>query len=108
MTQVELIAAISCIALSTFATRAGVLLLGDRLTLSRRVDSALRFAPACALSALILPDVLYPAGVLDVSLTNPRLPAALAAAVFLLWRQSIIGAIAIGMGVFALVRIFQA
>jgi branched-subunit amino acid transport protein len=56
------------------------------------------------LSALILPEVLYSAGALDVSLDNPRLPATVAASVFLLYRPSIVGCIAIGMAVYVLFR----
>ena len=105
LSSFQLLLAILSVALSTFATRAGVLLLGERLVLSRRVDAALRFAPACALTALIVPEVLYPAGVFDLSLGNPRWPAALAAALFLLWRHSIAGGIAVGMVVYAVIRL---
>jgi branched-subunit amino acid transport protein len=105
LSPLELILAIVCVAISTLATRAGLLVFGERLTLSHRVDTALRFAPACALTALIVPEVLYPAGVLELSIANPRLPAAIVAALFLLWRQSIAGGIAIGMIVYAVIRI---
>ncbi|MEQ1760353.1 MAG: AzlD domain-containing protein [Vicinamibacterales bacterium] len=104
LSPVELILAIVSVAISTLVTRAGLLVFGERLTLSHRVDTALRFAPACALTALIVPEVLYPAGVLELSMANPRLPATIIAAIFLLWRQSIIGAIVIGMIVYGLIR----
>lgn len=97
--------AILSLAAATLATRSGILVVGERLRLSHSVDTALRFAPACALTALILPEVLYTGGALDVGLTNPRLPAALVAMGFLLWRQSILGGIAIGMGTYALFRV---
>ena len=64
------------------------MLAGERMRLSRHVEVALRFAPACALTALVLPEVLGPAGPLDLSLGNARWPAALVATLFLLWRQS--------------------
>ena len=104
MTPAELIAAIVCISLATFATRAGVLMLGDRLTLSPRVDAALRFAPVCALTALVVPAVLYTSSAIDASASNPRLPAALAAAAFVLWRSSMTGCIVVGMAVYYLFR----
>jgi branched-subunit amino acid transport protein len=106
MSSLGLVLAILSIAASTVLTRAGVLLLDERLTLSRRVQAALRFAPACALTALILPEVLYPSGVLDLSLGNPRWLAALASALFLLWRQGIAGGIVIGMVVYAVIRLW--
>jgi branched-subunit amino acid transport protein len=105
LSSVELVLAILSLALATLATRSGILVVGERFRLSHRVEAALRFAPACALTALILPEVLYPSGVLDVSLGNPRWPAALVAVVFLLWRHSILGGIAVGMAFYALMRL---
>lgn len=105
LSDLELTIAILLIALSTFVTRAGMLLLGDRVRISHRVNVALRFAPACALTALIVPEVLFPDGPLALSLANPRLPAAVAAALFLLWRPSIGGGIAVGMLVYTAVRL---
>lgn len=98
---------IGVLTLATLLTRAGMLLVGERLKLSRRVEAALRFAPACALAALVLPEVLLPSGSLDLSLGNPRWPAALAASLFLLWRHSIIGAIGLGMAAYAVLRLLQ-
>jgi branched-subunit amino acid transport protein len=99
----DVLLAILSLVFATFVTRAGMLLVGDRLTLSRHVEAALRFAPACALTALVLPEVLGPAGTLDLSLANPRWPAALASAAFLLWRNSVLGGIAVGMATYALI-----
>jgi len=101
----DLVLAILSLGAATLATRSGILVVGERIRLSHRVDTALRFAPACALTALILPEVLLPSGVLDVSLNNPRWPAAVAATLLLLRRQSIIGGITVGMITYALVRL---
>jgi branched-subunit amino acid transport protein len=100
------LAAIACLVVATFVTRAGFLLLGERLTLSRRVDAALRFAPACALTALVVPGIVSPEGALDLSLGNPRWLAALVATAFLLWRHSVLGGIAVGMIAYALIRLW--
>lgn len=105
LSSVELVVTILCLALATLATRSGILVVGERFRLSHRIDAALRFAPACALTALIVPEVLYPTGVLDVSLGNPRWVSALVAVIFLLWRHSILGGIAVGMAAYALVRV---
>jgi branched-subunit amino acid transport protein len=102
----DVLLAIGSLVLATFVTRAGMLLAGERLRLSHHVETALRFAPACALTALILPEVLGPAGALDLSLGNARWPAALVATVFLLWRQSMLGGIAIGMATYAAIRLW--
>ncbi len=92
--------AIVCVTVATVFTRAGVLLAGDRLRLSRGVETALRYAPASALSALIVPEIVSPSGAIDLSIGNPRWPAALAASLFLLWRPSVAGAIGVGMAVY--------
>ena len=98
----DVLLAIASLVLATYVTRAGMLLVGDRLSLSRHVEAALRFAPACALTALVLPEVLAPAGTFDLSLGNARWLAALASAAFLLWRNNMLGGIAIGVGVYLL------
>ena len=102
----DVLLAIVSLVLATFITRAGMLLVGDRLSLSRHVEAALRFAPACALTALVLPEVLGPAGVLDLSLGNARWPAALASAAFLLWRNNVLGGIAVGMATYTALAVF--
>jgi len=102
----EVIVVILVLALATLATRSGILLAGDKFRLSHRVDAALRFAPACALTALILPEVLYPSGVLDLSFGNPRWFSTLVAVIFLLWRPSMLGGIAVGMATYAVIRLW--
>lgn len=104
LSTLESLLAIVALTITTFLTRAGLLVAGDGLRLTRRMEAALRFAPACALAALVLPEVVAPAGVVDLSLGNPRWPAALAATLLLLWRQSIIGAIGLGMAVYGVFR----
>ena len=83
--------------LATFMTRAALLLAGQRFKLSPRVEAALRYAPVCALAVLIVPEVVVQAGAVNVSLTNPRLAGALAAAAFFLWKRSMVGCIVVGM-----------
>lgn len=101
----DVLLAIASLVLATYVTRAGMLLAGDRISLSRHVEAALRFAPACALTALVLPEVLGPSGTLDLSLANPRWPAALVSACFLLWRNNVLGGIAVGMGVYTAIAL---
>lgn len=89
---------------ATFLTRSAVLLLGERLRLPPMVESALRYAPACALAGIIAPDLLMTANGLDLTLGNPRWLAGLAAAIIFAAFRSTIGAIFGGMGVFWLLR----
>ena len=66
------------LALSTFVTRTSFLAAGARGRLHPRVETALRYAPVCTLTAIIVPDVLMHAQHADFSLLNPRLVGVLA------------------------------
>jgi branched-subunit amino acid transport protein len=95
------------LALSTVVTRTSFLVAGGRLRLGHRVESALRYAPVCALSAIIVPDVLYHGGEsLDPSLLNPRLIGVLASAAWLCWSRNLLGCMATGMAAYTLARLF--
>jgi len=96
------------LALSTFVTRTSFLLAGARLRLGHRVEVALRYAPVCTLAAIIVPDILLhpPQSTLDLSLVNPRLIGALAAAAWLCWSRNIIGCLGLGMAAYTLARLF--
>jgi branched-subunit amino acid transport protein len=96
------------LALSTFVTRTSFLLAGARLRLGPRVEAALRYAPVCTLAAIIVPDILLhpPQTTLDLSLFNPRLIGALAAALWLCWSRNIIGCLALGMAAYTMARLY--
>ena len=102
----EMVLAIASVVLATFLTRSTLLVVGERLRFAPRVEAALRYAPVCALAALLIPEILFRQDSLALGLDNPRLPAAIAASLFLLWKRSIVGCIAVGMSVFALWRFF--
>ena len=105
MSGIELLLAICGLVLATFLTRAGLLLVGPRFKPSPRVESALRFAPICALAALIAPEILVNEGVVDASFDNPRFGAAVAAAAYFLWKRSMVGCIVVGMLVLTAIRL---
>lgn len=69
--------------LITFLTRAGLIIWSREFVLPRRLQRALRFAPMAAIVAIIVPSVLFSQGQIDLSLTNPRLPAIFAG--FVAW-----------------------
>ena len=91
--------------LATFLTRAALLLVGQRFKPSPRVEVALRFAPVCALSALIAPEIVVRSGTVDLSLANPHLVAAVAAAAVFLWKRSMVGCIVVGLLVLTAFRL---
>lgn len=88
----------------TYSARLSVIAwLGDQ-ALPPAATRALRFVPPVVLSAIIFPELLRPAGALDLSLGNARLLAGIAAAV-VAWRsRNTILSIAIGMGLLWLLQ----
>lgn len=96
--------AIVLLALSTLLTRSAMLLVGERLRLPARLNAALRYAPACALTAIIVPDLLFAGGQLQLHLDNFRLMAGLIAIGVFAATGSTIGTIAGGMVAFWVLR----
>ena len=88
----------------TALTRAMFLIGGERTVLPERVQRALRCAPAAALVAVVVPDVLEtPAGA-SFGLSNHALYGTLAGLAWFLWRRSMVGTIIVGMLVFTAMR----
>ncbi|WP_439890217.1 AzlD domain-containing protein [Ralstonia sp. 25C] len=90
----------------TVFTRSLFLAVGNRLTLPTRLQHALRFAPAAALIAIVLPDLLWNHGHFDASWTNPRLMAGIAATVFYVVTRRMLGMVVVGMAVFTVLRLW--
>ena len=65
------------IGLATTLPRASFIVLGNRVVLPSVLQRALRYAPAAALAAIVVPDVLVVGGTLEVF--NPKLAAAIVA-----------------------------
>jgi branched-subunit amino acid transport protein len=106
MSEWEIALAVFGIALTTVVTRCTLLLAGERLRFSERVQTALRYAPACALAALIAPALLFQGSEFVLTPANAKLPAAIAGAAVFLATRSIFGCIVAGMAVFTLWRLF--
>ena len=89
-------------AMTTIGTRGSFILLGEKGRLPPALQRALRYAPAAALSALVMPDLLIDAG--EVSPLNPNFAAGLVVlGVALRWRNPWLPFI-IGMGVLLALR----
>ena len=97
---------IGLLTLATILTRSSLFLLGHAVKLPPKMVHALRYAPAAALAAIIAPDLLVQDGVLNLSLINPKLLGAIAAAVFFLATRHLLGTLVVGMLVFSLLRIY--
>ncbi|MFZ6771287.1 AzlD domain-containing protein [Undibacterium sp. SXout7W] len=105
MSDWEVWAVIFLLMVATFIARSGFWLLGHRVQLPPRVQEALRYAPACALAAIVVPDLLLSGGVPDVSSHNPKLWAGLLATAFFLVRRNMLQTIFFGMAVFTYIRL---
>lgn len=105
MSDMDIWIVIGLLTLATFIARSTFWLIGHHITIPKRVNEALRFAPACALAAILIPDFFIHENVIDVSIANPRLIAGVLATLFFLKTRSMLGTIFFGMVVFTLVRI---
>jgi branched-subunit amino acid transport protein len=105
MSNAEIWLTIAGLTLLTIVTRNAFLVLGGRVTLPTRVQHALRFAPACALVALVVPEVVLQSGALAISVSNPKLVASLVAIVIIVATRRTVAAIALGMLAYTMVRL---
>jgi branched-subunit amino acid transport protein len=99
-------AIIGGLGLITLATRASFYVLPAAWQLPPRVERALRYAPACALAAIIVPEIVLQQGQIALSLTNDKLMAVLAAGVFFAFRRDMLMMMAVGMAVYTLLRLY--
>ena len=107
MTSTQIWLAIFGMTFVTAVTRALFLIGGERTVLPARVQKMLRYAPAAALAAVVLPDVLATPDGLSFAPSNHEFYAALAGLAWFLWRRSMVGTIVVGMIVFTLLRVFM-
>ena len=108
MSDWEIWLTIGALAVATAATRSSFWLVGHHITIPKRVQEMLRYAPACALAAIIAPDLLLSgSGQLQATLSNPRLVAGVAAIVFYLVRRNMLQTIVFGMLMFTALRLLH-
>lgn len=87
-----------------FLTRALFILPGSHLRLPPTAERVLRYAPAAALMAIIVPDLAMSHGALAISMDNVRLLGGLAAFAIAVATRSILLTIVGGMVALTLVR----
>ncbi|HEY4541933.1 MAG TPA: AzlD domain-containing protein [Noviherbaspirillum sp.] len=105
MSTTEIWVTIALLTVATLLTRSSFFLFGHAVKLPPKVQHALRYAPAAALAAIVVPDlVMTPAG-LDLSWTNPKLLAGIGATAFFLSTRHLLGTIIAGMALYTLLRI---
>nr|WP_315467764.1 AzlD domain-containing protein [uncultured Undibacterium sp.] len=106
MSDIEIWAVIILLTVATIIDRSAFWVIGHHINLPRRVQEALRYAPSCALAAIVAPDFFINDNQVVTSLHNPKLIAGVAAAVFYLWKKDMLLTIIFGMGIFTVVRLY--
>lgn len=89
---------------ATILTRASFFVFGH-VKLPNKVQHALRYAPAAAMAAIVIPELVLPGAPLTANLLNPKLLAGIGAVGFFLYRRHLLGTIVVGMGLFTLFRL---
>ena len=100
-----LIAATIGLTLITIATRSSFFMLPARIELPANVERGLRYAPACALTAIICQGVLARDHQPYVSVHNYEMWAMLAAAVVFAKTRNMVAMMVVGMAVFTALRL---
>ena len=91
---------------STLLTRGSFFMLPASFKLPARIERALRYAPACALAAIITPEVLAKEGSIYLSWQNDKLWAVLIAAAVFYKTRNMVWMMLIGMGAFTVLRLY--
>lgn len=91
--------------IATVLTRGSFFLLGNAVKLPPKLQHALRYAPAAALAAIVVPDIVLSAGAASLSWTNPKLVAGIGAGLFFCATRRLLETIVIGMALFTLFRL---
>jgi branched-subunit amino acid transport protein len=107
MSDWEIWATIVVLALATAATRSSFWLIGHHIAIPRRIHEMLRYAPACALAAIIAPDLLLIDGQVQLQLSNLKLLAGIAAIGFFLVTRNMLQTIVFGMLSFTALRLLH-
>lgn len=94
-------------ALATYAIRLAPFLALERVTLPDKVVRALRFVPIAVFTAIVVPELVRPAGVLTLSLDNVRLIAGVIAFAVAWLTRNAIATLFVGMACLWLLTYFK-
>jgi branched-subunit amino acid transport protein len=107
MSDTEIWITIAALVVATAVTRSSFWLIGHHITIPKRVQNMLRYAPACALAAIIAPDLLIDqGGQVQLNLDNWKLLAAIGATLYYLVRRNMLETIIVGMLLFTGLRLY--
>lgn len=106
MADWEIWTTIVALAVATAATRSSFWLVGHHITIPKRVQDMLRYAPACALAAIIAPDLLLNEGTVQLA-GNLKLVSGVVAIGFYALRRDMLQTIVFGMAFFTALRLLH-
>jgi branched-subunit amino acid transport protein len=106
MSDAEIWLTILLLSIATALTRTVFIMLGHRVVIPVRIQEALRYAPACALAAIIVPDLLMNNGQLQISFMNDKLLSGIAAVIFYWFKRDMLLMISFGMFLFTALRLW--
>lgn len=101
-----LAAAFAGLTVATLVTRGSFFMMPARYSLPAQVERALRYAPACALTAIVAQGVLTRSQEPYLALDNYQWWALVAAAAVFIKTRNMIAMITVGMTVFTVLRIW--
>ncbi len=104
MSELELWLLFLAVGLGTFALRLSFIQFHGQLRLPPVLNRALAYVPASVLAALVLPSVVYPTADAELTLANPRILAALVAALLAWKTKNILYTLLGGMAVLWLLQ----
>jgi branched-subunit amino acid transport protein len=107
MADWEIWLTIVALAVATAATRASFWLVGHHINIPKRVNEVLRYAPACALAAIVAPDLLLADGQVQIGLSNLKLVAGVLAIAYFTVRRNMLETIIFGMAIFTTLRLLH-
>lgn len=91
--------------MSTLITRSGFFLFGHAVKLPPKLQHALGYAPAAAMAAIVMPDLMTSGGAVDINWTNPKLLAGIGGGIFFMATRHLLGTIVAGMTLFTVLRL---
>jgi branched-subunit amino acid transport protein len=105
MSSTDLWITIALLTIATVMTRSAFFLFGNAVKLPPKVQHALRYAPAAALAAIVVPDLVLSGGAISAGWTNPKLMAGIGAALFFLATRRMLETLIVGMVLFTIIRL---
>lgn len=101
-----MLAVIAGMTVTTVVTRGSFFMLPTSVKLPERMEHALRFAPACALTAIVVPGVFTKNQHLFLSWHNNQMWAMLAGSIVFAKTRNMLVMMGVGMAVFTALRLW--